>query len=139
MSLCISCPDPSYLSPRLLPAPPPSFLWSYSLLPSLEMPILPITTITALQETIVAFQRRLAETLLSPSPRIDASTTLLPYCTTRPPLSGHTHDVLLQTYHSIAELAEAATTGDGQEGLRRLVGAAAETAIEFWRAEYLVE
>ena len=68
--------------------------------------------------------------------RSDPSLRLLPYCSVNAPIPEHDRNVLSEIYHSIAELAQAATTQEGQEALKKwLDGPLAENVIQFWEEE----
>ena len=114
-----------------------------SLLTTFEMPIVPISSVSALQQSVSSFQRQLVQTRFATSPQINPSVALLPYCSVDGRMPEHTRNVLSDICHSIPELAEAATTRSGQDVLRQWLSepssAVAEHIIEFWKQEYIVE
>jgi hypothetical protein len=107
------------------------------------MPVIPIPSVSALQQSVSSFQRQLVETRFAVRPRVNPSTTLLPYCSVNGLIPEHARNVLSDICHSIPELAQAATTRAGQEVLRQWLSepspAVAEHIIEFWKQEYIVE
>jgi hypothetical protein len=74
---------------------------------------------------------------------MNPSTALLPYCSIDGSIPDHSRNVLSDIFHSIPEVAEAATTRAGQDRLRQWLSepsaAIAENIIEFWRQEYVVD
>jgi hypothetical protein len=68
---------------------------------------------------------------------------LLPYCTLCPPIQEHARNILGEAYHTVAEVALAATSTDGQVALRDLLSdqshSMAEEVIDFWAQEYCTE
>ncbi|KUJ22713.1 uncharacterized protein LY89DRAFT_728832 [Mollisia scopiformis] len=113
-------------------------------LQNLEIPIVPLATISNLQTTLSAFQRQL---FLSRSSAASASPpnpamSLLPYCSTGH-IPEHARHVLSDLCHSIPDLAQAAMTRDGQMGLRQWFSDSmpqvAEELIAFWEQEFVVD
>lgn len=109
---------------------------------NIEMPILPLSTVSSLIQTISAFHRQLfqSHTYLS---TINPATALLPYCTNNPPIPEHARNVLSDICHGIPDLAQAATTTEGRRGLKSWLTepspAVAEDIIGFWEQEYVAE
>ncbi|EPE32399.1 hypothetical protein GLAREA_07532 [Glarea lozoyensis ATCC 20868] len=109
-----------------------------------DMPILPLYSIASFQQTLDKFRRAVSS---STKPKSVSSgnpaVVLLPYCTLRPPIPEHTRNILGEEYHCIAELAQAATTPDGQVALRRLLpdpsNSVVDEVIDFWAQEYCTE
>jgi hypothetical protein len=108
------------------------------------MPIIPVSSVSSLQEAISSFQRHLVQSRLAARlPQIKPSTALLPYCSVNGRIPEHARNVLSNKCNSIPELAQAATTRDGQDGLKQWLAepspALAGNIIEFWTQEYIVE
>jgi len=109
------------------------------------MPVVPLFSLPALQDTLVALQRNLFKTRSARSaPLTNSFDSLLPYCSTNPPIPEHSRNVLSDLCHSLAELAQAATTQDGRQGLRQLSDASSppeviDSILGFWEEEFLVE
>jgi hypothetical protein len=107
------------------------------------MPILPLFDLDSLQKTSFAFQQQLVNTrrAVSSTPQIISVTALLPYCSTNPPLPEHVRNILSDVCKSIPELAQAATTQDGQQVLRNWLPDTgdAEDIIGFWEQEFVVD
>lgn len=114
-----------------------------SLLSALEMPIIPISSASVLQQSVSSFQQQLVQTRHTPRPQVYPSTALLPYCSVNGLIPEHTRNVLSDICHSIPELAQAATTQEGQVVLRQWLGepspAVVEHIIAFWKQEYIVD
>jgi hypothetical protein len=74
---------------------------------------------------------------------VDPTTTILPYCTERPPLPEHARNVLSDIFHNFRDLAMAATTCDGQQEIRKWLSdptpEEAEGVVAFWLQEYLID
>jgi hypothetical protein len=109
---------------------------------NLEMPILPLSTVSSLSQIISVFHQQLFQSH-APLPTINTATTLLPYCSNNPPIPEHARNVLSDICQGIPELAQAATTTDGQRGLRMWLTdpspAVADDVIGFWELEYIAE
>lgn len=123
--------------------PPERPLTDHSLLSSdLEMPVIPLPTVSSLTQTVFAFHRQLFQPH-TPLSQINPATALLPFCSNNPPIPEHARNVLSDICHSIPELAQAATTPDGQKGLKSWLTepspAVAEDVIGFWEQEYIAE
>lgn len=105
------------------------------------MPIIPLASASSLPTAVSSFQRQLAHSQLAARPRIDPSTAVLPYCSVNGLIPEHSRNVLSDICHSIPELAQAATTGDGQDRLRQWLTepSQAEQIMEFWKQEYIVQ
>ena len=71
------------------------------------------------------------------TPRMDSRMQLLPYCSVDAPIPEHDRNVLNEIYHSIPEIAEAATTQDGQAAIRNWLEdpMVAAGLIGFWEEE----
>lgn len=113
-----------------------------SLLSTFEMPIIPLFSVSALQQSVSSFQRQLVQSRIATRPPINPSTALLPYCSVSGLIPEHTRNVLSDICHSIPEIAQAATTQDGQDILRQWLSepspTVVENIIEFWKQEYIV-
>jgi hypothetical protein len=121
-----------------------SLLTSVSLLSSFEIPILPLAAVTSLQTLLFTFQRQLVHTRREASvPRANARVTLLPFCSTNPPIPEHARNIVSDMYPNIPYLAQAATTPDGQQDLRRWLSGTtqgvAKDIIGFWEQEFIAE
>jgi hypothetical protein len=108
------------------------------------MPILPLYSIASFQQTVEQFRQAISgSTKPTSASSGNPAAVLLPYCTLRPPIPEHTRNILSEGYHSIAELAQAATTADGQLALRRLLpdpsNSVVDEVIDFWAQEYCTE
>jgi len=110
-----------------------------SLPPSFEIPIIPLSSVSSLQATLFGFQRQLvvarrsAESIAKGDPRV----ALLPYCSVDAPIPGHDRNILSEIYHSIPEIAQAATTREGKEALKKWVEdpLVVENLVKFWEEE----
>ncbi len=116
---------------------------SDSLLSKIEMPILPFSSLSSLPTTLFNFQRQLVATRSTGTAlRVNAVTDLLPFCTTNPPMSEHSRNILSDVCNNIPSLAQAATTREGQEGLKQWLEdahGAADDVIAFWEQEFIVD
>ncbi|KAE8448388.1 hypothetical protein EG329_009632 [Mollisiaceae sp. DMI_Dod_QoI] len=112
---------------------------------NLDIPIIPLATISTLQTTLSTFQKQLFASLSAAASmhRPNPVMTLLPYCSNNPPIPEHARNVISDLVHSIPELSQAATTQDGQIGLRQWFSDSApqvaEDVIAFWELEFLVD
>ena len=73
---------------------------------------------------------------------LNATTTLLPYCTIRPPMLESQIELIATACQSIPDLAQAATTLEGQQGIRNRLAnmpEAAEEMIDFWKEEIIMD
>lgn len=114
-----------------------------SLLTSFEMPIIPLFSVSSLQETLFKFQRQLIATRRDmQTPKANPAFTLLPHCSLNPPIPEHPRNLLSDAFHSIAELSQTATTREGQAHIRQLVSepnsTVADDILGFWEQEFLV-
>jgi hypothetical protein len=108
------------------------------------MPIIPLSSVSTLRATLSSFQRQLSQTRSAGRPpQINPTTALLPFCSVNGPIPEHARNVLSDICHSIPELAQAATTRDGQDALRQWLTEpspdVAGNIIEFWEQEYFFE
>jgi hypothetical protein len=120
-----------------------SLLTATSVFGAFDIPILPIYSIASFQKTVDSFRRQ-----ISGSTRPDQTSSgkpaalLLPYCTLCPPIQEYARNILGEEYHTLAEIAQAATTTDGQVAMRALLSdqsnshSVAEEVIDFWAQEY---
>jgi len=110
-----------------------------SLLPTFEIPIIPLFSVSTLQSTLFGFQRQLVvgRKSAASTPRSDSRITLLPYCSVNTPIPEHDRNVLSELYHSIPEVAQAATTREGQEALKEWLDGPllAASVVGFWEEE----
>jgi hypothetical protein len=108
-----------------------------------EIPIMPLHSVSSLQSTLLAFQKQIVQTQKSTlSLRIDPVNKLLPFCSLGGPIPEHARNVLSDICHSIPELAQAASTPDGQEGLKQWITDPPQLAgdiVGFWEHEYIVD
>lgn len=108
------------------------------------IPVMPLTTLANLQSTLSSFQKQLYNSRLAAAsiPRPSPVITLLPYCSNNP-LPEHARNVLSDLVHSIPDLAQAATTRDGQTALRQWFSGSmphvAEDVVAFWEQEFIVD
>lgn len=115
-----------------------------SLFPTLEMPIIPLFSLTSLEATLTSFQRQFAYQRRSSTTAVPANpgVSLLPYCTNNPPLPEHARNVVSDICRSLSAVSRAATSEDGQLGLREYldgtVPGAAQDVIDFWAEEIIV-
>ncbi|PMD39886.1 hypothetical protein L207DRAFT_512850, partial [Hyaloscypha variabilis F] len=113
-----------------------------SVLANFEMQILPLFGAELLLKTLMSFQQQLvySREALDQTQKLKSVTALLPYCSTNPPIPEHLRNVLSDVCHSIPGLAQAATTREGQEGLRQWLPETgeAEDIIGFWEQEFVV-
>ncbi|KAE9381481.1 hypothetical protein N431DRAFT_476303 [Stipitochalara longipes BDJ] len=114
-----------------------------SVLANFEMQILPLFGIELLLKTLMGFQQQLVycREASDQAKKLKSVTALLPYCSTNPPIPEHLRNVLSDVCHSITGLAQAATTQEGQEGLRQWLPETgeAEDIIGFWEQEFVVD
>ena len=108
------------------------------------MPIFPLFSITSFQKSVDKMRQQVSTSTKSASASNgNPAALLLPYCTLCPPIPEHARNVLGEAYHSMAELAQAATTTDGQTALRSLLSdpshSVVEEIIDFWAQEYCTE
>ncbi|CZR50982.1 uncharacterized protein PAC_00857 [Phialocephala subalpina] len=109
-----------------------------------DIPVMPLTTLTNLQSTLSSFQRQLfnSRSAASSASRLNSVVALLPYCSNNP-LPEHARNVLSDLVHSIPDLAQAATTREGQAALRQWFSDSmpqvAEDVIAFWEQEFIVD
>ncbi|KAH8603058.1 hypothetical protein B0O99DRAFT_697677 [Bisporella sp. PMI_857] len=115
-----------------------------SLLTTYDIPIIPLFSVASLQDALFGFQRQLIASRRSVSaPVIDPLTTLLPYCSVNTPIPEHARNVLSDICHSIADVAQAATTQDGRDTLKKWLQGPSSSIVEdiigFWEQEYIVD
>jgi hypothetical protein len=79
------------------------------------IPIIPLYNIDSLPSTLTTIELNIYPISSPPSSPV---LTLLPYCSNRPPLPERAVHVLSDTFRNMADLAQSATTYDGQTGLR---------------------
>ncbi|KAK0126481.1 hypothetical protein ONS95_008078 [Cadophora gregata] len=114
-----------------------------SIFSTLEMPIIPLFCLSTLQKTLSDFQFQLVQKRRTavPSP-IKSVISLLPYCTNNPPLPEHARNVVSDICYCLGDVARAATTADGQQGLKEWLDVtlpgAAQDIIDFWEEEIIV-
>jgi hypothetical protein len=105
--------------------------------------MLPLHSVAYLQTALLSFQRQIVQSLGAPQqPRIDPRESLLPFCSVIGPIPEHARNVLSDICHSIPEVARAASTPEGQDGLRQWVTdppQAVGDIIGFWQEEYIVD
>jgi hypothetical protein len=105
-----------------------------------DIPIIPVFALSSLEKTLENFLPHPAEPpKSSPSLNINPTVALLPYCTIKPPVPDHQQNQLMENCHSIADLAQVATTAEGQDWLRMVSEPSrqvAEDMIAFWEQEY---
>ncbi|EKD15551.1 hypothetical protein MBM_06179 [Drepanopeziza brunnea f. sp. 'multigermtubi' MB_m1] len=115
-----------------------------TLLKTLEIPLIPLSSLSTIQHTLSAFQcqlvsKRRADTI----PQHNPAVSLLPYCTNNPPLPEHARNVLSDLYHSIPEIASVATSVEGKRRLRQWLEdscpGVADDVVEFWAQEIFVD
>jgi hypothetical protein len=109
-----------------------------------EMPTIPLFSLRTLQETLFKFQRQLLATRKETQiHRANSVITLLPYCSLNPPIPEHSKNLLSEVCHSMADLAQVATSQEGQEYVKKLLSepnsAVAEDVIGFWEQEFMME
>ncbi|CZT49890.1 uncharacterized protein RSE6_10792 [Rhynchosporium secalis] len=114
-----------------------------SLFSILEMPIIPLFSLSSLETALSAFQRQLAETRLSTMPApVNPAVSLLPYCTNSPPLAEHARNVVSDICQDLSGVSHLATSVDGQSCLRNYLDEAvpgsAQAIIDFWADEIII-
>jgi hypothetical protein len=114
-----------------------------SLSPIFEMQVLPLFGVDTLLKTIIGFQQQLVYTreAVDPAPKLNSEIALLPYCSTNPPIPEELRNILSDVCHSMTGLAQAATTQDGQQGLRNWLPntGRVEDIIGFWEQEFVID
>jgi hypothetical protein len=127
-----------------------ALLKNISLLSKVEMPILPLSSITSLPATLFAFQRTLVSTRSAVStPQVTALSALLPFCSTDPPVPEHARNIVSDICGNIPALAQSATSEDGKQQLREYLSdipsstngsqSVAEDLIAFWEQEFIID
>ncbi|KAI1208895.1 uncharacterized protein F4807DRAFT_137307 [Annulohypoxylon truncatum] len=103
-----------------------------------EMPVIPVNTVEAVPNSLVAFHRQISTS--SGSRRMaNPAQTLLPYCSYGPRLSEHAVNVLTDITSGIRDLLDIMTTPVGRTKVLDLLENDSEGAISFWEQEYVVE
>jgi len=112
------------------------------------MPIIPLHNISSLLPTLLGFQKQVHAARSNRMPA-NPLTTLLPYCSSNPPLPERVLNVLSEVCSSIPHLSQIATSRDGQQYLRDLLPESVvpghlptqtvEDIIEFWQQETFME
>lgn len=108
-----------------------------------EIPVIPLHSVSSLQSTLLNFQKQIIQTQRTTSPpKIDPLRTLLPFCSVNGLIPEHARNILGDICHSMPELAQAASTKDGQEGLGKwfadnpdLMG----VMVGFWEQEFVLD
>jgi hypothetical protein len=93
---------------------------------------------------LIKFQQQLVYTrgaTESAPKQLNSVTALLPYCSTNPPIPEHLRNILSDVCHGIPGLAQAATTKEGQQGLRQWLPETGEAdeIMGFWEQEFVVD
>lgn len=107
---------------------------------SFEIPLIPLVKLSSLPATLSSFQTQIIRQQAQSVPRSSAI-SVLPYCSSNPPLPEHTRNVLSDVCQNFKELTKAVTTADGKAALGEwlenpvIVG----QIVDFWLEEYFVE
>ncbi|KAI5866918.1 hypothetical protein GGS23DRAFT_593651 [Durotheca rogersii] len=104
----------------------------------LEMPIIPVDSISAVPASLGAFCRQMS-TSSGSREMANPVRSLLPYCSDKPPLSEHEVHVLTDITSDLRHLLDTVSTPAGQARMAEFLGGGSERAISFWEKEYLVE
>ncbi|PBP19582.1 hypothetical protein BUE80_DR009602 [Diplocarpon rosae] len=117
-----------------------------TLLPTFGMPIIPLASLASLQTSLAAFQKQLVKkrrSQTSTEMTLSPVTSLLPYCTNKPPLPEHARNVLSDICRSLSGITRVATTGEGQQLLREYLEdkhpGVARDIIDFWVQEIFMD
>ncbi|KAI2468083.1 hypothetical protein F4781DRAFT_432778 [Annulohypoxylon bovei var. microspora] len=104
-----------------------------------EMPIIPVNSVQAVSNSLMAFHHQISTS--NGSRRIASPVqALLPYCSDRRSLSEHAVNVLTDITSDIRDLLNAMSAPARQTKIIELMESDdAEGAISFWAEEYLVE
>lgn len=117
-------------------------MWN-SLIPTYDISIMPLLMVSSLQPTLLAFQKQIIQTQKRMSSlQIDPVNGLLPFCSLGGPVPEHARNVLSDICHSIPGLAQAASTQEGQEGLKQWITEPSNLVADivgFWEQEYIVD
>ena len=107
-----------------------------------HIPLVPLHALSSFTTTVQTLHRSLhirpqARSLPNPL------TTLLPYCSTRPPIPRSPLNVLSEVCSGVAGLADMATTDSGRAALRDVCPAGeegvVEELVEFWGVEIIAD
>ncbi|KAI1385061.1 uncharacterized protein F4822DRAFT_382082 [Hypoxylon trugodes] len=109
-----------------------------SLVGEFEMPIIPVSSIQAVQPNLMAFYHQISSGSRAPRTTNPAQ-SLLPYCSDRPPLSEHAVNVLTDITSSMGTLLDTVSTPAGQTEIATFLENDSESIVSFWAKEYLVE
>ena len=107
---------------------------------SMEIPIIPVSSIESFPGLIFQFQRiRLQASL--PPPIANSIKHILPYCSAGASLSEHNTYVLSDVCNGFRGLTMAVTTKEGREELSRCLDDQQVEAdiVNFWKTEYVWE
>lgn len=109
------------------------------------MPIIPLYNLDSLLKTLYDFNHAFFINSTDQAKlTIRPGTHVLPYCSANPPLSEHSRNILRDLVPCLRDLADAATTRDGQAAIRESFGGekgaiVANDVMDFWRVEYVFE
>ncbi|KAL2072598.1 hypothetical protein VTL71DRAFT_11941 [Oculimacula yallundae] len=114
-----------------------------SLFSILDLPILPLFSLSSLETTLSSFQRQLVASRLSKAPPpINPAISLLPYCTNNPPLPEHARNVVSDICQNLSGVSHIATSVDGKRVLEsyldEAVPGAAQDIVGFWAEEIVL-
>lgn len=118
-----------------------SVLTIFSFLSDLEIPVFLLFNVESLEVTMKAFQKQLGNSLRS-SQRSTSAVTLLPFCSTNPPIPNHARNLLSDISPNIPGLLALVTTREGIEKLTDVLSSfpgLAQDIIRFWHSEYVAE
>lgn len=105
---------------------------------TLALPLIPLQNLSSLPKTLSSFHHSLLKTHPVPKP-VNPVLSLLPYCTTEPPMGEHTANVMSDLTGSLKDLAIFTATEQGRRMLAEWVGEdKLEAVVGFWDVEVYV-
>lgn len=107
---------------------------------SFEIPLIPLARLSSLPATLSSFQTQTVRQQLQPAV-LNGAISVLPYCSSNPPLPEHTRNVLSDVCRSFRGLVRSVATEDGRATLEDWLGNAVVVGdiVSFWSEEYFVE
>ncbi|SZF03113.1 unnamed protein product [Blumeria hordei] len=108
---------------------------------NLDMPILPLFDVKSLKSTLSSFLQHI-EHPLRPIKGDTSAISLLPYCSTNPPMHEHARNVISDVCANIPEFGILMSTDQGHRILGNLLSdyrRSLQEIIDFWQEEALTE
>ncbi|KAH8675982.1 hypothetical protein BX600DRAFT_191628 [Xylariales sp. PMI_506] len=104
----------------------------------LELPIIPIASLTAAPGALQGFHQQLCTTAVSHNRPAPARSLLL-YCSDDQVLKEHTINILSDITSDFKDLIAKATSSDGQKVLEEYLGPDAERVVNYWKTDYVID